>query len=111
LYLTIIIAGIVCAIIIPRIPPTSLVPDNYYTENSYTEDVPKNVNKLKWALQQAVKRGETAGSLKSQIKEGFDIFAGISFTLIPQVMAIRSEERRVGKECGESCTRSRDNVK
>src|SRR5699024_4315940 len=88
LYLTIIISGIVCAIIIPRIPPTSLVPDNYYTENSYTEDVPKNVNKLKWALQQAVKRGETAGSLKSQIKEGFDIFAGISFTLIPQVMAI-----------------------
>lgn len=88
LYLTIIIAGIVCAIIIPRIPPTSLVPDNYYTKNSYTEDVPKNVNKLKWALQQAVKRGETAGSLKTQIKEGFDIFAGISFTLIPQVMAI-----------------------
>ena len=88
LYLTILIAGIVCAVIIPRIPPISLIPDTYYKENTYTEEVPKDVPKFKWALEQAVKRAEKAGGLKAQLKEGYDIFAGISFTLIPQVMAI-----------------------
>src|SRR5699024_5738489 len=39
LYLTIIIAGVVCAIITPRIPPISLIPDTYYTKNTYTEEI------------------------------------------------------------------------
>ncbi|WP_163969679.1 YjiH family protein [Oceanobacillus halotolerans] len=87
-YLTIVIAGIVSAVIIPRIPPISKIPDTYYTENQYQEDVPENMSKLQWALQQAVKRAKGAGSLADQLKQGLSIFLGIAFVLIPQVMAI-----------------------
>ncbi|MFD2133841.1 YjiH family protein [Pseudogracilibacillus auburnensis] len=87
-YLTVVIAGIICAIIIPRIPPVSKIPDTFYVENNYTENVPKNMSKFKWAMTQAVKRAESAGSFKEQVKQGYEVFAGIAFTLIPQVMAI-----------------------
>ena len=87
-YLTIVIAGIACAIILPRIPPISRIPDTFYVENHYTEKVPKNKSMFRWGLEQAVKRAENAGTLKDQIKQGYDIFVGIVFVLIPQVMAI-----------------------
>ncbi|WP_188858283.1 YjiH family protein [Oceanobacillus indicireducens] len=87
-YLTIVIAGIICAMIIPRIPPISRIPDTFHVENHYTEVVPKNKNKFAWALEQAVKRAEKSGSLKTQLKQGYEVFVDISFVLIPQVMAI-----------------------
>lgn len=87
-YLTIVIAGIVCAMIIPRIPPVSRIPDTFYVDNHYTEVVPENKSKFAWGIEQAVKRAESAGSFKDQLKQGYDIFVGIAFVLIPQVMAI-----------------------
>src|SRR5699024_1941085 len=45
-YLTVVIAGIICAIIIPRIPPISKIPDTYHVENHYTETVPKDKSKF-----------------------------------------------------------------
>jgi len=87
-YLTVVIAGIICAIIIPRIPPISKIPDTYHVENHYTETVPKDKSKFAWGLEQAVKKAETAGSIKEQLKQGYDTFVGIAFVLIPQVMAI-----------------------
>ncbi len=87
-YLTIVIAGIICAMIIPRIPPVSRIPDAFHVENHYTEVVPKNKSKIAWALEQAVKRAEKSGSLKTQLKQGYEVFVDISFVLIPQVMAI-----------------------
>lgn len=87
-YLTIVIAGIVCAIIIPRIPPTSRIPDTYYVENHYTEIVPENKSKFRWGLEQAVARAEKSGSFIDQLKQGANVFVGIAFVLIPQVMAI-----------------------
>ncbi|GLO65690.1 YjiH family protein [Oceanobacillus kimchii] len=87
-YLTIVIAGVVSAMIIPRIPPISKIPNRYYTENHFQEDVPENMNKFKWGLLQAVKRAKSAGSFKDQLKQGNEIFSGIAFVLLPQVMAI-----------------------
>src|SRR5690625_4566137 len=89
-YLTIVIAGIVCAIIIPRIPPTSRIPDSYYVENHYTEVVPENKSKFRWGLEQAVARAQKSGSFLDQLKQGVNVFVGIAFVLISQVM--RSEE-------------------
>ncbi|WP_462421325.1 YjiH family protein [Salinicoccus sp. Marseille-QA3877] len=88
LYLTIVIAGIICAIIIPRIPPISRIPDTFAVENHYEETVPKDKNVFKWALEQAVTAAEKSGSFKKQIKQGVEVFVDISFVLIPQVMAI-----------------------
>lgn len=88
LYLTIVIAGIVSAIIIPRIPPLSKIPDIYMNENEFIEDNPKGVSKFKWGLEQAITRAKNAGPLKMQLKQGTDVFLGIIFVLMPQVMAI-----------------------
>lgn len=88
LYLTVIICGLMCAIIIPRIPPISRIPDTYYVESTYSEEIPKNQSKFFWGLEQAVKRAESAGSIVDQFKQGFKVFTGIIFSLVPQVMAI-----------------------
>src|SRR5699024_9629348 len=66
----------------------SRIPDTYYTDNDYTEHVPEGVSKFKWGLQQATERAEKSGSFKDQIKQGTEVFLGIAFVLIPQVMAI-----------------------
>lgn len=88
LYLTICIAGVVSAVIVPRIPPLSRIPDTYYTMSDYTEHVPAGMSKFRWGLQQAIERAEKSGSFKEQIKQGTEVFLGIAFVLIPQVMAI-----------------------
>ncbi|SOC40775.1 YjiH family protein [Salinicoccus kekensis] len=88
LYLTIVITGIICAIIIPRIPPISRIPDTFAVENHYTETVPENKSVFKWALEQGVDRAAKSGSFKQQLKQGYEVFVDISFVLIPQVMAI-----------------------
>lgn len=88
LYLTIVFTGIICAIIIPRIPPISRIPDTFAVENHYEETVPKDKNVFKWALEQAVTAAEKSGSFKKQVKQGVEVFVDISFVLIPQVMAI-----------------------
>ncbi|GAB3056491.1 YjiH family protein [Virgibacillus ainsalahensis] len=87
-YLTIVIAGVVSAIIIPRIPPVSKIPDTYYKESQFREAVPENMSAFKWGLHQAINRAKHAGSMKDQVKQGAEIFAGIAFVLLPQVMAI-----------------------
>ena len=88
LYLTIVVTGIICAIIIPRIPPISRIPDTFAVENHYEETVPKDKSVFKWALEQAVTAAEKSGSFKKQIRQGIGVFVDISFVLIPQVMAI-----------------------
>src|SRR5690606_24158747 len=87
-YLTIVIAGIVCAVIIPRIPPVSRIPDTYYKESNFQEDIPKVMSPLRWGTYQAVQRAKQAGNLQAQLKQGTEIFLGIVFVLLPQVMAI-----------------------
>ncbi|MFD1416877.1 YjiH family protein [Oceanobacillus jeddahense] len=87
-YLTIVIAGIVSAIIIPRIPPVSRIPDTYYKESHFQEEIPANTSPLKWGVAQAVRRAKKAGTLTDQLKQGSEIFLGIIFVLLPQVMAI-----------------------
>ncbi|GIO17829.1 membrane protein [Oceanobacillus oncorhynchi subsp. incaldanensis] len=87
-YLTIVIAGVVSAIIIPRIPPVSRIPDTYYKESHFQEEIPANISPLKWGVDQAVRRAKKAGTLTDQLKQGSEIFLGIIFVLLPQVMAI-----------------------
>ncbi|WP_077328865.1 YjiH family protein [Virgibacillus siamensis] len=88
LYLTICIAGVVSAVILPRIPPLSRIPDTFLKENTYKEDIPEGASKAKWGLLKAIDRAKEAGSFTDQLKQGTEIFLGIIFVLLPQVMAI-----------------------
>lgn len=87
-YLISLIGGVVLAMIIPRIPPLRNIPDTYdeIAGKRINENVPKGVPKLKWALNLAGHRADTATG-KTVAKSGFHVYATMFLDLIPIVMS------------------------
>lgn len=88
-YLISLIGGIVLAMIIPRIPPLSRIPDTYdeIAGKQINEDVPKGVSKMKWAVNLAGHRASKA-TLKSVGESGIKVYLTMFMDLIPIVMAL-----------------------
>ena len=66
-YLTVTGAGVIAAIIIPRIPPLSRKPDTYFVEKSddYSEEkIPQGYTPLSWGVAQAVEKARSNRSMK-----------------------------------------------
>lgn len=89
-YLTVILAGIACALIMPRIPPLSGKPDTFINEmprSSDDEAIPAGYSSFSYGYEQAVKRAgrnrfsETAAD---GVKNVLDMWLGV----IPIVMAL-----------------------
>ncbi|WP_027967172.1 YjiH family protein [Halomonas halocynthiae] len=89
-YMTVVVAGIVTAIIVPRLPPLSRIPHSYYPPegNALNEDVPKEVSLLAWGLHQAVEKAEQAPSLKGLLQSALKNVCDIWFGLMPPLMVI-----------------------
>lgn len=89
-YFSIVICGIFAALIMPRIPPLSNIPDLYVDghEGSMRHDPPSELPILTLALEKATKRAEQASTVAHSIKEG--LFSGVLIwvTLLPLVMAV-----------------------
>ncbi len=87
-YLTLIFCGAIIAMIIPRIPPLSLIPDTYAPEvgKQIDETVPEDVNLFKWAVNEALTRAEST-EMKTVFYDGLDMFLNIIFGLTPLVVA------------------------
>lgn len=87
-YLINLICGIILAMIIPRIPPLRNIPDKYdeIAGKQINEEVPDGVGKMKWALNLAGHRAETA-TAKGVLKSGLHVYSSMFFDLIPIVMA------------------------
>ncbi|UFU01448.1 YjiH family protein [Radiobacillus kanasensis] len=88
-YTTIVIAGLVAAVICPRIPPLSRKADTYMDESSTmkNESIPANTSRLKWGLMQAVgkaKKTNWSAVGRGGIQNVLDMWMGV----IPIVMAI-----------------------
>ncbi|MBO1512521.1 YjiH family protein [Metabacillus bambusae] len=88
-YLTIVLAGLACAFISPRIPPLSRKPDTYIGDKEAIDEVvPTNVSAFKWGLTNAVKQAKKnnnyANMLQSGLQNVFDMWLGV----LPIVMAI-----------------------
>ncbi|TFB22837.1 YjiH family protein [Filobacillus milosensis] len=90
LYLTIFAAGLVAAIIMPRIPPLSGIPDTYYSEEKevLNEDIPENYNALSWGYTQAIDRAKRSPGFGRFLKEGAKNVSDMWFGVLPIVMAI-----------------------
>jgi len=88
-YLTVSFAGIVAAVIIPRIPPLSRKKDTYLVDNKndHSEEVPKGYTSLTWGFKQAVEQAEKNSDLgkffESGIQNVLDMWLGVT----PIVMA------------------------
>lgn len=88
-YLTITVAGIIAAIIIPRIPPLSRKKDEYISDSIKKEEcpVPPGVSTFKWSILQAVNRAENSKDISSIITSGFKNVLDLWIGVTPIIMA------------------------
>lgn len=89
-YLTVIVAGLMAAIICPRIPPLSRKSDLYYEPvgKQISEDVPEGKTRLRWASEKAVSKASEVTGPKELIVNGTKNVLDIWFGLIPLVMGL-----------------------
>ncbi|MDU1878141.1 MAG: YjiH family protein [Finegoldia magna] len=89
-YLLVCLVGIVCAIIIPRIPPLSLKKDDYVVESAHdNENISENYSSsVKYGLDLAIKRVESHKGIGEFLKNGLENAFGMWFSVMPIVMII-----------------------
>ncbi|UHA62694.1 YjiH family protein [Metabacillus litoralis] len=87
-YLTIVLAGIACALISPRIPPLSRKSNTYIGEVEKEDElIPPGVTSFKWGVNRAVqeaKKVKYSNVIKGGIENVVDMWLGV----LPIVMAI-----------------------
>ncbi|PGT90191.1 MULTISPECIES: YjiH family protein [Bacillaceae] len=87
-YLTIVLAGIACALISPRIPPLSRKSNTYIGEVEKEDElIPPGVSSFKWGVNRAVqeaKKVKYSNVIKGGVENVVDMWLGV----LPIVMAI-----------------------
>ena len=87
-YLIVSLAGIVAAIIVPKLPPLSKTPETYYTEVPHREDVPSGVTAFRYGLQLALKKAGRSPGIKGFLKEGLETVLEMWFGTLPVILAM-----------------------
>ena len=89
-YLLVCLIGVVCAIIVPRIPPLSLKKDDYLVEgNVAPETIPEGYkSSADYGLHLALERVEQYPGFSAFMKNGMKNAVGMWFGVLPSVMAI-----------------------
>ncbi|MGP4107970.1 YjiH family protein [Virgibacillus sp. L01] len=89
-YFTVIVTGVIAAIVCPRIPPLSIKKDTYYEPvgKQIDEVVPEGVSSFQWGVKKAVEKADQVKSYPGVIKSGVQNVIDIWFALIPLVMAL-----------------------
>lgn len=87
-YLTVIISGIIAAIIVPRIPPLSRKSDTYYggTKKDSTENIPTGYNSAEWGATLAIRKAKDSGNFKNFIVNGIQTVLDMWLGVIPVIM-------------------------
>lgn len=89
-YLTVTFAGIVAAVIVPRIYPLSKKKDTYYNGKTYKidESIPEGYTSLSWGYEQAITKARKNSSIKEFFADGaknvLDMWVGV----LPVVMCM-----------------------
>lgn len=89
-YITVSIASVIAAIIMPRIPPLSRKADTYYEPvgQRIDESQPEGVSNIQWGWRQALDKASTAKSPMGLTKDGIQTVLDIWLGLIPLVMSL-----------------------
>ena len=87
-YLTVTVAGIVAAIVVPKLPPLSKIPDSYCVETPQSEDIPAGSSSAKYGMELALKKAEKAPGVKAFFKEGLENVFEMWFGTLPVILAI-----------------------
>lgn len=88
-YLTVLIAGLVAALIMPRIPPLSRYADTYINggDKQLDETIPKDMNPVAYSYRKALDRSKQENSLYLFLKSGFQNVLDMWMGVAPIVMA------------------------
>ena len=91
-YLTVAIAGIAAAVILPKIPPLSNKEKSYYQGNKMDigERVPEGYTNVSWGLELAVAKAKQSLSLKDLILKGITSVLDLWIGVLPVIMAFGS---------------------
>lgn len=89
-YLTVSVAGLVAAIITPRIPPLSRKKNIYYRglEGRDVKIIPQGYNIFSWGVNQALNRAKQNSSVTTFFKEGVQNVVDMWLGVVPVVLAI-----------------------
>ena len=88
------LAGVVAAIIVPKLPPLSKVPESYYTEVPHREDIPDGMSAYRYGMQLALKKAEKAPGINAFFLEGAENVYEMWFGTLP-VMATSGMESSI----------------
>jgi nucleoside recognition membrane protein YjiH len=87
-YLIVSVAGVVAAIIVPKLPPLSRVPETYNIETPHREDIPEGKTPTQYGMELALKKAENAPGIKAFFKEGLENVFEMWFGTLPVILAI-----------------------
>lgn len=89
-YLAVTITGIVCALIVPRLPPLSRKPDLYHPAvgKQVVDDSRPGESMFAMGVRRAVERAATAPSPLQQVKTGVHAGVDIAISVYPTMMVI-----------------------
>lgn len=87
-YLAVTFAGVIAAIIVPRIPPLSRKPDEFLVEQKGNmEDVPEGFTPVSWGLDLAINRAKESSNISGFIINGLKSALDMWFGVMPVIMA------------------------
>ena len=88
-YLTVVVCGLVAAVITPRIPPLSRIPDTYSEAGQqYFEDLKPEGGLLRAGMNAALRKAKQAPGFGALIKTAFHNLFDVWFGLLPALIAI-----------------------
>lgn len=89
-YMTVVVAGIIAAMVVPRLPPLSRIPHDYYHADGkqLNEEVPQGYSLFSWGMEQALDKARRAPNLQGLLKSAVQNTCDIWFGLMPALMAI-----------------------
>jgi nucleoside recognition membrane protein YjiH len=90
-YLAVCTAGVVAAIVVPKLPPLSWKKDNYIDGSAQSADdelTPAGYNVFSWGMKNALNRAENTPGVKATCMDGLKNVIDMVFGVIPVIMAI-----------------------
>ena len=90
LYLAMVVIGLTCALVTPRLPPLSRMPDEYYAPvgKQIHEEVREGTSTWTWARQEAMARAATGPAPLPMLAGGFRTAFDLFFAMMPVAMTI-----------------------
>ena len=87
-YLVVSFAGIVAAIIVPKLPPLSKVPETYNTEVPHREDIPEGMTAAGYGMKLALEKADDSPGIKAFFLEGIENVFEMWFGTLPVILSM-----------------------